>query len=164
MKALRIRTVVACLRLPMTFFAKYLLIALALAAVGTSQVSGIARGFLCACGATPVMTSGASCEADGCHDGDHHSEDDHGDHHDHEDHGDRHQHREVKDSLVGTSFVPLTLSLPAAVECDLTPILAQGVRLASEMAEQRAELKPPDDTGGSAAASVLVARSVVMLV
>ena len=59
---------------------------------------------------------------------------------------------------------PLTYEMPALVEMGISEIFGRGVFLARELAEHRAELKPPDDTGGNPPASVLVAETVVMLV
>jgi len=139
--------------------AKHFLVLLAVLAVGAAQVFGIARGFICECTGEPVHVENASCDAE-CHpDGGHHDDDDESDggH-------DEHKHKEATESIKLVPLAPLTFDLPAAVEVDVSAIIALGVRLSNEEAEHRAELKPPDDTGGSPATGVLVARTVVMLV
>ena len=140
--------------------AKHFLVLLAVLAVGAAQVFGIARGFICECTGEPVHVESASCDAE-CHpDGDHHDDDEDSD-------GgprDQHRHKEATESIKLVPLAPLTFDSPAAVEVDVSAIIALGVRLSNEEAEHRAELKPPDDTGGSLPAGVLVARTMVMLV
>jgi hypothetical protein len=157
-------------------FVKHVVLLLAVLSVGAAQVFGIGRGYLCECFGAPVHVSGANCGAAGCHTDAAHDE--HGEHH-HSDDGDgdddsdgeggnggsgKHEHRELKESLKLVPFTPLALDLPAVIEADLSAVFAGSLQLARALEEHRAELKPPDDTGGPPPASVLVARTMVLLV
>ncbi len=148
---------------------KSILIALAVIAVGASQILGLARGFLCDCSGHEMITDGSDCDAAQCHEhGDHHDDegtDSHGEpagpqHHER----DSHQHRQLKDTLVSTSFAPLTLMLPPDAGIDLGPDFALEARRSALAAEQRAELKPPETPGFPPPSGVLVARTVVLLI
>ena len=138
--------------------AKFLLMMLTVLAVGAAQVWGITRGYVCDCSGEPVEVESSVCEAAACHPG-HDHEDDESDGPDHQ-----HQHEEATESIQLLPVTPLTYEMPALVEMDSFEILSRGVLLARELAEHRAELKPPDDTGGNPPASELVAQTVVMLV
>jgi hypothetical protein len=153
---------------------KTILIALAVIAVGASQVLGFARGFLCACSGHELLTGGADCTASGCHDDDEHHDHGHGgicpaddgesgdgDHHDQDS---PHRHQPVKETLVGTSFVPLALVLPPDPGLDLSTLFAQDVRMAAMTAERMAELQPPENSGMPPPSGILVARTMVMLI
>ena len=137
---------------------KHLLMVLALLAVGGAQILGINRGYLCECTGQPVITDRPSCDEQ-LAPGQGHDDD-------HDMPGSPHQHQKFVESLKSVSFTPLVLSLPPSVEMDWPVTVMLGVRQASEVAEHRAELRhrPPDDSGGNAPASLLVARTVVMLV
>lgn len=138
--------------------AKSLLMILTVLAVGAAQVLGISRGYVCGCSGAPVEVETNSCGTAACHPG-HDQEEDESDAPDHQ-----HQHEEATESIQLISVAPLTYEMPAQVEMDISGILARGLLLARELAEHRAELKPPDDTGGNPPASVLVAETVVMMV
>ena len=140
----------------MTSFAKYLFAALAILAMGFSQMLGITRGYVCHCPGALEMANGPDCESAGCHDHD----DDGG----HDDSGGDHQHDRLGDSLVSLSFSPLAVSLPVLVETDVLLEFHRRVRLYVELAKQHVSLKPPDDSGVGPPAGVLVARTMVMLV
>jgi hypothetical protein len=139
---------------------KHLLMILAVLAVGVSQVLGINRGYLCDCTGQEVLTDKPSCEEVDVELAPAHPHDDG------ESPGVPHPHQKFVEALKVVSFTPLVLSLPPSVEMDWPESVIRGMELACETAEQRAELKPtpPDDTGGHAPASLLVARTVVMLV
>ena len=139
-------------------FAKHLLMILTVLAVGAAQVFGITRGYVCVCSGEPVQVDSSACEAEACHPG-HDHDDDCGEGPDHQHH---HQKAAIRIQLVPVA--PLTYGMPALMELTISEIFARGALLACELAEHRAELKPPDDTGGNPPASVLVAQTVVMLV
>lgn len=137
---------------------KHLLMILVLLTVGSAQVLGINRGYLCDCTGEPVITDRPSC-----------GECESTPAHDHEEDGSLpgHQpHQKVVESLKSVSFSPLVLSLPPSVEMDWPETVMLGLRYACESAEHRAELRPlpPDDSGGHAPPRLLVARTIVMLV
>lgn len=144
----------------MTRLAKHFLLLLAVLAVGSAQVFGIARGFVCECSGEPVPVESAVCEASHCHPGH--------EHHDHDCPGEEpeeHQHKEASESILLVTPAPVTLDLPMMVVCDLSEVLARCEQLSREMAEHDAELlRPPDDPGGSPPAALMVARTMVMLV
>ncbi len=147
----------------MSRLAKHFLMLLAVLAVGTAQVFGIARGFVCVCSGEPVPVESALCETSHCHPGH--------EHHDHDDHDcpgeepEEHHHREVTESILLVTPGPLTFDLPMIVECDLSEVIARCVQLSRENAEHEAELlRPPDDTGDSPPAALMVAKTMVMLV
>lgn len=141
----------------MTAFAKYLFAALAILAMGSSQVLGIARGYLCHCAGESVMVNTPDCASAGCHDHDH----DAGTHHEKDG---EHHHEGLKESLVSLSFAPLAVSLPVLVETNVLAEFFRSVRLRGELAEQHEAMKLPDNSGCGPPASVLVARTMVMLV
>lgn len=156
----------------MRLIAKYLLMMVTVLAVGAAQVHGLTRGFVCDCSGEPVEVESSICDAAACHPGhDHHNGDHHhGEHQDDDDCGgenspeDQHLHPEATESIKLVPATPLILVIPALAEMDFSAVLARAVLLAGELLEHRAELKPPDDTGGNPPASVLVAETVVMLV
>ena len=146
---------------PMSRFAKQLLMLLAVLAVGTAQVFGISRGFLCECSGEPVPVESADCETAHCHPGSEHHD------HDHDCPGDEpqeHQHKAASESIKLVTPAPLTFDLPMVVECDLSEMIARCVQLSRETAEHDAALSPPDDTGNGPPAAIMVAETVVMLV
>lgn len=146
----------------MSRFAKQFLMLLAILALGSAQVFGIARGFVCDCSGEPVPVESALCEASQCHPGTEHHHD-----HDHDCGGDdpqEHQHKVASESIQLVTPVPVTFDLPLIVECDLSSFIARCVQLSCEVAEHDAQLRPPGDTGGSPPAAIMVARTVVMLV
>ena len=147
----------------MTSFAKHLFAALAILAIGTAQVFGITRGFLCECSGEPVQVESALCEAEQCHPGSGHHDHDHGQDCPGNDHQE-HRHEKASESIMLVTPAPVTFDLPMVVECDLSEILARCMQLSREMAEHQAELRPPDDTGGTPLAAIMVARTMVMLV
>lgn len=141
----------------MTAFTKYLFAALAILAMGSSQVMGITRGYVCHCAGEPVMVDAPDCASAGCHEHDHdggtHDEKD-GDHH----------HEGLKNSLVSLSFAPLVVAMPVLVETNVLVEFFRSVRLHVELAEQHEAMILPDSSGCGPPASVLVARTMVMLV
>ena len=146
----------------MSRFAKQLLMILAVLAVGTAQVFGIARGFLCECSGQPVQAETAVCEPSQCHPGSGHHD------HDHDCPGDDdpldHKHKAASESIKLVTPAPVTFDLPIIVESDLSEMIARCVQLSRETAEHKAKLRPPDDTRGSPPAAIMVAETVVMLV
>ncbi len=148
---------------------KSLFAALAFLAVGVSQVLGLAMGFACHCSGEPVMVESAICESVVCHlDHEHGSISGHD--HDHDDEDDHrephapHEHQKVTQALTGSVFVPLVLEFPLLAEIPVALPPDLGVLLAGKEAGHRAELKPPDDTGGIPPAAVQVAETIVMLI
>src|SRR5688572_1339192 len=104
----------------MSRLAKDVLVLLAVLAVGAAQVFGIGRGFVCDCSGEPVHVDSAVCDAE-CHPGsDHHDEDgEEGPDH-------QHNHKEATESIKLVPLAPLTFDLPAAVEVDVSEVIALG--------------------------------------
>ena len=136
---------------------KHLLVALAILAVGTSQMLGIARGYVCLCSAEHLVVDAPDCASAGCHD--HDSQDER---HDHDTPGAPHEHRQLKQPLLGHSFAPLVVTLPPAIECAVLPGVNWVLPPATESNEPRPAARVPSGCGPPA--SELVADTMVMLV
>ncbi len=138
---------------------KYLLLTLALLAVGGAQIAGLSRGYLCECTGQVIVTDSPTCADSELTGGQTHQTGD-----THQNGG--HPHESFVESLKSVSFTPLILTLPPSVEMDWPETVIMGLLQARETAGQLAELKPPppDETGGNVPASLLVARTIVRLV
>jgi len=143
----------------MTAAAKSLLTILAVLAVACAQVAGIGRGYVCDCTGENLLTDSPQCIAAECHP-------DQGDcdHRGTEGHEAPVEHKKATEQLQGVSVAPIELFVPAPVFCELPPVMPGAPRAVSDIAMQRAEARPPPGEGTALPASVLVARTMVMLV
>jgi hypothetical protein len=137
----------------MTSPVKHLLAALAILALGTSQLLGLARGWVCLCSGEAVMANAPDCSAADCH----HDDEPQPGEHDERDH----EHDQLTQPLLGRDFVPLALQLPLLVEFEIPPVFAWKPHVFGEA------MKPSPAhplSGCGPPWGVLVARTVVLLV
>jgi len=137
----------------MTSSVKHLLAALAILALGTSQLLGLARGWVCFCSGEAVMVNAPDCESADCH---HEEEAPPGEHDEHDQ-----EHDQLTQPLLGRDFVPLALQLPLLVEFEVPPVFDWKPR-ALTLRPPPSPAPPPSGCGPPA--SVLVARTMVLLV
>lgn len=141
-----------------------LLVILAVFSVGTLQIFGISKGYLCAC--TGEETVKADCETVVCHPAVVHADGCGGDHHGgHAGHDaepseqEGHKHSEVRESLETTGATSV-VQLPVVVYFVLSPIF-QLPEVSSVAFTDAGPALLPD---GSPPTPLLVARTMVMLV
>lgn len=139
---------------------QYLLAVLAILGLGTSQVVGLQSGWVCQCSGEQVIADGPDCESAGCH-----NEEDHDSDHDHHAPEEAPQeHQKLTRVLVGHTFLPLVVALPPQSVCEAVPGINCAFLSVSENDEPQRPAPPPSGCGPPLPASVLVARTVVMLV
>ncbi len=151
---------------PMSRLFRNLLVILAVLSVGTLQVFGISKGYLCAC--TGEETVKSECEtvvchpavvhADGCG-GDHDRDGGHSNHDSEPPTQDGHKHSEVRESLETTGATSV-VQLPAVVYFILSPAF----RLPDVNSVNLTDAGPALPPDGSPPTPLLVARTMVMLV
>lgn len=149
----------------MHVFVRHLFAVIAVLVIGVAQVAGVSRGYLCECFGVPVLTASPECDAAEYPSG--HDDDGWGfedEDHAFGEHGKPHRHQRVIETMKSIGFTPLVLGLPVAVELDLPVWMDEGVRIAAELAERCAEVRPPEDPGVCGQTDALAARSMVMLV
>jgi hypothetical protein len=134
----------------MTSPARRLLAALAILAVGASQVWGLTRGWVCFHSGEAIVVSAPDCLSAGCH-----LEDADEDHHPDEE---NHEHDQLTQAMLGRAFLPIALELPSLVEFSLPPLFEWKPRL---LFEEVISAPGPPPTGCGPPLSVLVARTVV---
>ena len=136
---------------------KYLLTLIALLAVGSAQVLGIGKGWLCHCSGEAEFSTSADCAEADCHQ-DHDAGGGHTEGHSHE-------HELLREPLQSTGFVPVVPAPPAMVDLVLPewlqPLPVNGRKLADAPDEAR---PPPEELGTCRHLRVSVAMSMVLLV
>lgn len=143
----------------MTSPLQYLLAVLAIFGLGTSQVLGLAGGYVCECSGEQVMASGPDCVSGGCHD-----QGDLDSNHDQDAPEAPHGHLKLTTVLLGHTFAPLVVALPPLTVCAALPGVNCALISVSVKSEPERPVVAPSGCGPPPPPGVLVARTMVMLV